>query len=109
MSSSAAGRRYARRANVDKIFVAHAISSALLAALPAGWQTKMRFRLGESSVAFALYGPPIRSDEMEAGTVGTSPSLLQTGMRAGPNPSGRLSLALRTVAATVRRPAFIGT
>src|SRR5213592_3162780 len=110
MSSSVDGRRYARRANVDRIFVAHAVSSALLV-LSWGWQTKMRLRLGESFDAFdiwALYGPPISRDEMNAGTVGTSPSRLQIGMRAGPSPSGRTSFDLRMVATTVRKPAFSG-
>src|SRR5215831_2791055 len=105
MSSLVACRRYARRANVERIFVAHAVSSTLLA----GWQTKMRRRLGESFGVRALYGPLINSDEIEDGTVGTSPSRLQIGMRDGPNPSGRTSFALRIVAMTVRIPAFSGT
>ena len=104
MSSFVVGRRYARRANVERIFVAHAVSSAL----PAGWQTKMRERLGESFGASALYGPPINSDEMKAGTVGTSPSRLQIGIRAGPSPSGSTSFDLKMVATTVFRPALSG-
>src|SRR5215831_5345526 len=105
MSSSAEGRRYARRANVERIFVAQAVSSALLA----GRQTKMRLRLGESFGTFPLYGPPINRDEMNAGTVGISPSRLQIGMRAGPSPSGITSVDLTIVADTIRSPAFIGT
>ena len=79
-----AGRRYARRANVDRIFVAQAVSSVLLA----GWHTKIRRRLGESCGTRPLYGPPISSDEMNSGTLGTSPSRFQIGMRSGPSPSG---------------------
>src|SRR6476659_3029721 len=101
-SSAVAGRRYARRASVARIFDAHGASSAALG----GRQMKMRRRLGESTGTRPLYGPSISSDEMERGALGTSDSRLQIGMRAGPRPSGLIPSDFSAVATTDRTPAL---
>ena len=72
MSSVVGCRRYARRASVDRIFVAHAVSSDRPLAGYGGprrrfarrrsWHTKMRRRLGESCGTWPLYGPPMRQE-----------------------------------------------
>src|SRR5262245_9425947 len=65
MSVSLTGRRYARRASVERIRRAQAVSSAIdEPASPeplaeAGLQMKIRRRLGESPLPVALYGPLI--------------------------------------------------
>ena len=54
MSCAVTGRRNAWRARVFTICLAQAVSCA---ASPAGWQTKILWRLGDSVAPVALNGP----------------------------------------------------
>src|SRR5688572_25158260 len=69
MSASVTGRRYARRARVDRIVFAQPLSAAMVF----GSHTKILRRLGESPASEGLYGPttstllnalPMRLSEM---------------------------------------------
>src|SRR5206468_4809886 len=103
MSSLVGVRRYARPASVDRIFVAQAVSSRLLA----GWHRYIRWRPGEVCDTRTPYGPPMSSDEIIAGLSGLVVcSRLHIGFEFSASPSlWRLSV-FTSVAITFRMPAF---